>query len=87
MRLDMVPLLLMLSLLGLLAGVQVWLSHARYDISRQSKALQAERSDLNYRINQLQLERASLIRPERLRRIARDQLGMGPPKARQVVRP
>ncbi|MDQ6950469.1 MAG: cell division protein FtsL [Mariprofundales bacterium] len=87
MRHDMARLVLILSLLALLAGVQVWVSQARYEMSRQSKSLTTEYSDLRYRITQLRLERSSLIRPERLRRIARDQLGMAPPKAQQVVRP
>ena len=85
MRRDMVPLLMMGLLLALLAGAQVWVSHARYDLSRHSRALMAQLSDLRYRVHQLQLERASLIRPERLRTIARDRLGMVPPKPGQVI--
>ncbi len=72
-------------LLALLAGAQVWVSHARYDLSRQSRALMGQLSDLRYRVHQLQLERATLMRPERLRVIARDRLGMGPPQPGQVV--
>ncbi|MDX8410070.1 MAG: cell division protein FtsL [Mariprofundales bacterium] len=87
MRRDLGLLLLMLALLALLASLQVWLSHARYEMSRQSKQLMTQHADLRYRINQLQLERSSLIRPERLRRIAREQLGMAPPRAQQVIHP
>jgi len=87
MKRDMVPLLLMGLLLAVLAGAQVWVSHARYDLSRHSKILMTQLSDLRYRVHQLQLERSTLIRPERLRILARERLGMVPPRAGQVVSP
>ncbi|MDX8413169.1 MAG: cell division protein FtsL [Mariprofundales bacterium] len=85
MRRELVSLLLIGLLLALLSGAQVWVSHARYDLSRHSKALMSQLSDMRYRVHQLELERATLIRPERLRRIARDHLGMAPPQSGQVL--
>jgi len=85
MKREMVPLLLTGLLLAVLSGAQVWVSHARYDLSRHSKVLMTQLSDLRYRVHQLQLERSTLIRPERLRRIARDRLGMVPPQPGQVI--
>jgi len=85
MKRELLPLLLAGLLLALLAGAQVWVAHARYDLSRHSKQLMTRLSDLRYRVHQLQLERSTLIRPERLRRIARDRLGMVPPQPGQVV--
>ncbi|MDQ6965289.1 MAG: cell division protein FtsL [Mariprofundales bacterium] len=85
MRSELLPLLLLGLLLALLAGLQVWVSNARYDLSRHSKVLMSQLSELRYRVHQLELERATLIRPERLRRIARDRLGMVPPQSGQVI--
>ncbi|RMH52275.1 MAG: cell division protein FtsL [Zetaproteobacteria bacterium] len=72
-------------MVALLAGVRVWVSHARYDLARQSRLRMGELSELRYRVHQLRLERTTLIRPERLRVIARDRLGMVPPAPDRVI--
>lgn len=73
--------------IALLAVGQVWLSHLRYETSQASQKLQEEKKSVAADVTQLGLEVASLTRPERLRRIANDKLGMQPPHPMQVVRP
>jgi len=80
------PLLLGL-LLSLLATGQVALSHQRYEMAKKITATQHERQALLGKVNQLGLELASLMRPERIRRLAASELGMGPPGPMQVIRP
>lgn len=70
-----------------LAAGQVWLSHLRYETSQTLQKLQEEKKSVASEVSQLGLEVASLTRPERLRRIADDKLGMQPPHPMQVVRP
>jgi len=81
------PLLLMLLVAGLLAAGQIWLSHLRYELSLETQKLNAEKQDALGQSSKLRLELASLTRPERLRQLAQQKLGMGPPNPSQVVNP
>jgi len=78
---------LVLGSVALLATAQVWLSHIRYELSLETSRIQKEQSELKSEMHQLNLELASLTRPERLRKIAQTELGMAPPLPMQVVRP
>jgi len=73
--------------IAILATGQVWLSHMRYETSLATSDAQKERDELKREIHTLNLELASLTRPERLRKIAQSELGMAPPRPMQVVRP
>ncbi|MDT8375293.1 MAG: cell division protein FtsL [Mariprofundaceae bacterium] len=79
--------ILLLGSVALLATAQVWLSHLRYELSLETSRIQKEQSELKREIHQLNLELASLTRPERLRKIAQTDLGMAPPLPMQVIRP
>ncbi len=74
-------------LLGGFAAAQVWLSHVRYELSQQTQRLNAEKQALALEVSKLNLEVASLTRPERLREIAQRRLHMAPPRPLQVVHP
>lgn len=78
---------LLLGSVALMATAQVWLSHLRYELSLETSRIQKEQSELKREMHQLNLELASLTRPERLRKIAHVDLGMAPPLPMQVVRP
>jgi cell division protein FtsL len=69
-----------------LAAAEVWLAHARYEVSRQTERGLDERQILSADLNRLNLELASITRPDRLRSEAK-KLGMAPPSPMQVVRP
>lgn len=73
--------------IALLATGQVWVSHMRYETSLDISAVQKEHDTIQGEINTLNLELASLTRPERLRKIAHGKLGMAPPRPMQVLRP
>ncbi len=73
--------------IAIMATGQVWLSHIRYETSLDIAAIQKERDALKGEMNTLNLELASLTRPERLRKIAQSKLGMAAPRPMQVVRP
>jgi len=73
--------------IAMMATGQVWLSHIRYETSLQTAEVQKARDALKGEIHTLDLELASLTRPERLRKVAQSELGMGPPHPMQVVRP
>jgi cell division protein FtsL len=79
--------ILPLTSIAILATTQVWLSHLRYETSLETSAVQKEQRELKREIHKLDLELASLTRPERLRKIAQSELGMAPPRPMQVVRP
>ena len=78
---------LILGSVAMLATAQVWLSHIRYEQSLETSRVQKEKNELKREMHQLNLELASLTRPERLRKIAQTELGMAPPLPIQVVRP
>jgi len=73
--------------IAIMATGQVWLSHIRYETSLETAAMQKERDAVKGEMHTLNLELASLTRPERLRKIAQSKLGMGPPRPMQVLRP
>jgi len=79
--------ILILGSVAMLATAQVWLSHIRYELSLETSRVQKEQNELKREMHQLNLELASLTRPERLRKIAQTELGMAPPLPIQVVRP
>jgi len=78
---------LILGSIALLAIAQVWLSHIRYEQSLETSRVQKEMNELKREMHQLNLELASLTRPERLRSMAQTKLGMAPPLPIQVIRP
>jgi len=73
--------------LALMAAAQINLAHQRNGLSQQLSLTQNEAQSLRAELNRLNLEMASLTRPERLRALASSQLGMVPPSSGQVVRP
>lgn len=70
-----------------LAGGQVWLSHLRNNLANDIQTVRNEQAQLRQEMQKLQIEMASLTRPERLRSVARDKLGMRPPLPAQVLKP
>jgi len=70
-----------------LAAGQVWLSHLRMDVSQQVAQLKHERNAIKQDVQNLSLEIASLLRPDTLRRLAREKMGMHSPTPMQVVKP
>jgi len=81
------PWLLVPVLAGLLAAGQIWLSHLRYELSLETQALSSEKQIVQGESSKLRLELASMTRPERLRKLAQQELGMAPPSPAQVVHP
>jgi len=71
----------------LLATAQVALAHRRLDTVGHINLLQHDIRQAGDDISRLQIELSMLTRPERLRHIALDKLGMRPPTAAQVVNP
>ncbi|MDX8388675.1 MAG: cell division protein FtsL [Ghiorsea sp.] len=71
----------------LLAAGQVWLSHLRVDVAQRVSKLKQERNTVKQEVQNLKLELASLMRPDTLRRLAREELGMRAPKPMQVIKP
>ncbi len=74
-------------LIALSAACQVALSHERYELTKEMTSVQHEKKDLMAAMNRLSLELASLARPERIRKLAKSQLGMAPPTPMQVIQP
>lgn len=70
-----------------LAAGQVWLSHLRVENAQQVAKLKKEQVLLSQNVQNLKLEFASLVRPDTLRRLAREKLGMHAPSPMQVVKP
>lgn len=81
------PWLLLPLMAGALAGGQIWLSHLRYEMSLEVQQFTTQKEMLKMQSSKLRLEIASLTRPERLRKLAQQKLGMGPPRPMQVIRP
>ncbi len=71
----------------MLAAGQVWMSHLRVDVAQQVAKLKQEKSILKQDVQNLKLELASLMRPDTLRRLAREKMGMRAPGPMQVVKP
>lgn len=76
---------LIISIVGLATG-EVWLSHARYEVSRQADHDIKQRQTLTATLNKLKLELASITRPDKLRSVAK-KMDMAPPSPMQVIRP
>ncbi|GAV19539.1 cell division protein FtsL [Mariprofundus micogutta] len=79
------PWLLVPAAAGVLAAGQIWMSHLRYELSLESQQVNKEQQETLKQASTLRLELASLTRPERLRKIAQEELDMAPPKPMQVV--
>lgn len=87
-RAAMIRLLMSAGLgVALLATAQIWLAHDRYAIAHETTLARHHVADTQAEINRLGLELASLTRPERLRELAKNRLGMAPPLPMQVWRP
>ncbi len=74
-------------LICVLAAGQVWLSHLRVETAQVHVSLKIERDILLKAVQGLRLELTSLVRPDTLRRLAREQLGMNSPRPSQVIQP
>ncbi len=72
--------------IGVLAAGQVWLSYKRVDVAQDMARLKKENILLVQDVQSLKLELASMMRPDTLRRLARE-MGMAAPTAMQVVKP
>lgn len=71
----------------LLATAQVAVAHQRLTVAGEYNRLQRDVRQAGDEINRLSIELAMLTRPERLREVALNELGMRPPTAAQVVNP
>lgn len=63
----------------------VWQRYQFVSLGFQVGALRHRQAELRERIEPLEVEAQYLSRPERIEAIARERLGMGPPKPSQVV--
>lgn len=81
----MIPLLVIL--IGVLSAGQVWLSHLRVVVAQQASHAKQEHRLVQQDVQNLKLELASLMRPNTLRRLAHEELGMQAPTSMQVIRP
>ncbi len=79
------PWLLVMLLATVLATVQVGMAHQRLQIVAEHSVLQRDVRQLEDEISRMNIELATLTRPDRLRRVAVNELGMRPPAAMQVV--
>lgn len=80
-------LVLMALVVCTLAAGQVYLSHARVGVSQQVAMAKATQTLMHQEVQNLKLEVASITRPDALRRLAREKLGMFSPTPMQVVQP
>ena len=71
----------------LLAAAQVWLSHIRVGTTQEIVKLKQEKELLQQDLQNLKIELASMLRPDTLRRLAREKMGMHAPTPLQVVTP
>jgi len=81
------PWLLLCLAVALLATAKVAVAHQRLDTAVEYNQLQRDVRQMGDEINRMNIELAMLTRPERLRTVALEQLGMRPPTAMQVVNP
>ena len=81
------PWLLVCLAVVVLATAQVVLAHQRLAVVGENSRLQRDVQQAGDAINRLNIELAMLTRPERVREVALDELGMRPPTAAQVVNP
>jgi len=78
--------ILIFVLLVAVSLAQVWVAFLRVDLARQRHDIQLDIQTENKKIDKLSLEYASLTRPERLRKLAHEQLGMQAPTPEQLIR-
>lgn len=81
------PWLLLCLAAAVLATAQVAVAHQRLDTAAEYNRLQRDVRQISDEINRMNIELAMLTRPERLRTVALEELGMRPPTAKQVVNP
>jgi len=81
------PWLLICLAVVVLATAQVALAHQRLTVVGDNSRLQRDVQQAGDAINRLNIELAMLTRPEKLREVALNELGMRPPTAAQVVKP
>ncbi len=81
------PWLLVGLVLFALATAQVALANQRLQTAVQTSRLQGEVRRASDDVSRLKIELSMLSRPDRLRAVALDRLGMRPPTAAQVVHP
>ncbi|MDX8411370.1 MAG: cell division protein FtsL [Mariprofundaceae bacterium] len=74
-------------LLLLAAAGHVSLSYYRNGLAQYKAEIMQVHRNLAGKVDQLHVELTSLSRPERLRKLARTQLGMAPPSPLQVLHP
>ncbi|MDQ6987677.1 MAG: cell division protein FtsL [Mariprofundaceae bacterium] len=79
------PWLLVVLVASVLAIMQVGIAHQRLQVVAQQSVLQRDVRQLEDEISRMNIELATLTRPDRLRRVAANELGMRPPAAMQVV--
>jgi len=79
--------LVFLLCIALLAFAQVGLSFIRNNLSSDLQKKEHQLNKLENEISRLKLELASMKRPEKLRSLARERLGMRSPMPHQVIRP
>ncbi len=85
LRRWLIPLLVIS--IGFLSAGQVWLSHLRVVVAQQVSSSKQEQRLVQQDVQNLKLELASLMRPNTLRRLAHEELGMQAPTSMQVIRP
>ncbi|HCS13922.1 MAG: cell division protein FtsL [Zetaproteobacteria bacterium CG06_land_8_20_14_3_00_59_53] len=81
------PWLLLCLAVVMLATAQVAVAHQRLTVAGEANLLQRAVQQAGDEVNRLNIELAMLTRPERLRELAINELGMRPPTAAQVVNP
>jgi len=74
-------------MLAALAAGQVWVSYLRVGVAQDIAKAKQEKILIQQEVQSLKLEMASLMRPNTLRRLAREALGMRAPKPMQVLQP
>jgi len=70
-----------------LALAQVWLGFLRVNLARERHDIQVSIKAEEKKMDKLSLEYANLTSPERLRKLAHEQLGMQEPRPDQFIRP
>jgi len=78
---------MMILVICALAAGQVYLSHVRVGISQKVAEAKVAQGQVQREVQNLKLEVASITRPDTLRRLAREKLGMFSPTPMQVVQP
>jgi len=74
-----------LFLCAVLGVAQVWMSFLRNSTAREIHSAQQSITELSDEIEAMKIESGSLMRPERLRQVAHEQLGMRAPLPTQLL--